>query len=164
MQNNQIRNQHTRNKYNLASSFVFVGFIFTQLAFLWQLEEPPTFNLTDFVLLSLAIFRLTRLFVYDGVTSWIRDLFLDISEKRGTLVRTKKVAGPERIISDIFSCPWCFSLWGGSVYLTFYLLFPSIMMYVTLIMAFSALATVLQIITNLIGHKAEYQKNLVEKQ
>lgn len=162
LQNMEIKNQHKRNVYNLGFTFLFVGLIAAQMLSLWKLDSNPSLDLTDFILLTLAIFRLTRLFVYDGVCAFIRDLFVDIKEHKGQLIRTKKVFGLERALSDIFSCPWCFSLWGGSVFIWAYLMFPSVMLYVALILSISSLASVLQITTNLIGWKAEHAKNLAE--
>jgi len=159
----EIKNQHQRNIANLAFSLLFAGLVGAQLVTLWQLPTPPSLELTEFVLLSLAVFRLTRLFVYDGVTSWLRDLFIDVSEKRGTLIRVKKQTGLQRTVSDIFSCPWCFSMWGGSVFIWAYIMFPSVMLYAALVLAISAVATMLQLSANLLGWKAEYQKKMTEK-
>lgn len=159
----EIQKQHKRNVYNLAFSFLFIGLISAQVISIWQLEGNIAMSLTDFVLLTLAIFRLTRLFIYDGVTQFIRDLFVDITEKKGQLERHKKNYGLQRCLSDIFSCPWCFSLWGGSVYIWAYIMFPSIMLYVSLLLALSAVATFLQLITNLVGWKAEHEKKITEK-
>lgn len=160
----EIKNQHQRNIFSLAFSFLFVGLIAAQLLSLWQLNQDPSLNLTDFVLLSFAIFRLTRLFVYDSVTSFVRDLFVDIHEKHHQLIRTKKPFGLQRAVSDIFSCPWCFSMWGGSTFVWLYLMYPSIMLYVALILSLSGIATILQLATNLLGHKAEHQKMIVERE
>ncbi len=159
----EIQTQHKRNVFNLAFTFLFVGLITAQLVTLWQLEKNPSLDLTDFILLSLGLFRLTRLFVYDGATQFIRDLFVDISEKRKTLTREKKDFGLQRCLSDIFSCPWCFSMWGGSIYVWTYIMYPTVMLYVSVILALSAVATVLQLGTNLLGWKAEHEKKLVEK-
>lgn len=159
----EIKNQHKRNIGNLGFSFLFAALIAAQMLTLWRLDESPSINLTDFILLSLAIFRLTRLFVYDGVMGWLRDLFVDMSERRGILSRHKKEHGLQRTVSDIFSCPWCFSMWGGSAFVWLYLMYPPVMMYVALILALSAVATILQLSANLLGWKAEHQKRVTEK-
>jgi len=159
----EIQNQHKRNVYNLAFSVLFVGLISAQLFSIWQLDGQINLTLTDFIIMSLAIFRLTRLFVYDKVTQFVRDLFVDIKEKHHHLERYEKQFGLERALSDIFNCPWCFSMWGGSVFVWAYIMFPSIMLYFALILALSGVASVLQIATNLLGWKAEHEKKIVEK-
>jgi len=159
----EIKNQHKRNLYHIFFTLLFVGLVSAQLISIWKLEANPILGLTDFVLITLAVFRLTRLFVYDKVTQLVRDLFVDIEEKRGQLIRHPKDFGLQRALADIFSCPWCFSIWGGSVFIWAYIMFPAVMMYVALFLSVSALATVLQLLTNLIGHKAEHEKKIVEK-
>jgi hypothetical protein len=159
----EIQKQHKRNVNNLGFTALFVGLIAAQLISIWKLEGTINLNLTDFVLLSLALFRLTRLFVYDQVTQFVRDLFVDITEKKGALERHEKPFGLERALSDIFKCPWCFSIWAGSVFVWAYIMFPAIMLYVALILALSGVATYLQLGANLLGHKAEHEKKIVEK-
>lgn len=160
----EIKNQHKRNVYSLGFTFLFVGLMTAQMLSLWKLESDPSLDLTDFILITLATYRITQLFVYDQVGTFIRDLFVDIKEHKGQLVRTKKAFGLERALSDIFSCPWCFSLWGGSVFVWAYLMFPAVMIYVALILAISSLASVMQILTNLAGWKAEHAKLVAEKE
>lgn len=159
----EIRNQHKRNVFNLGFTVLFVGLISTQLFSIWALEGDIKLSFTDFVLLSLALFRLTRLFVYDQVTQFVRDLFVDIKEHHHHLERTPKPFGLQRVLADIFGCPWCFSLWGGSIFVWAYIMFPAVMLYAALILALSSIATSLQLIANLIGWKAEHEKRLVEK-
>ena len=156
--------KHKHDLYNIAFSAFFVALLAAQIVTLWQWAPVIRLELTDFILLTLAIFRLTRLFVYDGITAWFRDLFLDVKIEHGQVTRTKYPYGLQRGVSDIFSCPWCFRIWGGSTFVWLYLLHPTIMMYVALLLALSAVATVLQIATNLLGWKAEHQKMIVERE
>ena len=160
----EIQNQHKRNVYNLGFSLLFIGLLFSQLVSIWNLAGSITFTLTDFIILTLALFRLNQLFVYDQATQFIRDLFVDIKEKHHHLERHQKPFGLERSFSDIFACPWCFSLWGGSIFVWAYIMYPGIMLYVALLLALSGVATYLQLGANLLGSKAEHQKMIVERE
>ncbi|HEV7121573.1 MAG TPA: DUF1360 domain-containing protein, partial [Candidatus Paceibacterota bacterium] len=56
--------------------------------------------LQDLFLITLAIFRLIRLFTYDIITKFIRDWFVNAREDSflGTL-------------GTLINCPWCTGLW-----------------------------------------------------
>jgi len=110
-----------------------------------------TVPIRDIVLLSLAIFRLTRLFTYDKITQFIRDWFADA--KPNTLRDTLGV---------LINCPWCIGLWFSWALVTFY--FSSIYSWpVILILALAALGSVLQVLSNWIGWNAEAKKLEVQK-
>jgi len=160
----EIQKQHKRNVYNLGFCLLFIGLVAAQLFTLWQKDGSVTLGITDFILITFAVFRLTRLFVYDGAMQFMRDLFIDIEEKKGQLIRVKKPFGLQRSLSDIFNCPWCFSMWGGSIFVWAYIMHPAVMMYVALVLMVSAAASVLQISTNLLGSKAEHAKTMAEKE
>lgn len=160
----ELKNKHKRNVYNLAFAALFVGMVAAQIMSLWQYR--PLINVTwvDIALLSIAVFRLTRLFVYDAVMGFFRELFLEVKVDHGKLVYSKEEYGPQRAMADIFSCPWCFSMWGGSVFVWLYLMYPPVMMYVAMLLTISAGATMLQLLANLLGWKAEHQKMVVERE
>lgn len=117
----------------------------------------------DIALIALATQRLIRLFVYDSMTKFFREQFLDAKVTRGGKVTLHKPArGPRRTLSDLMGCPWCFGVWSGTMVTFFYLLSP--LAYVpVLILAVSTLASVLQLTTNMIGHRAEQLKNQNER-
>lgn len=70
-----------------------------------------------FILVSLATFRLTRLFVADHITAWVRNLFMKkviINDPLtgAVFVRQEKYPnGIMRLTSDILGCPWCTGVW-----------------------------------------------------
>lgn len=70
-----------------------------------------------FLLISLTTFRLTRLFVADHITEWLRDLCMKKVSINDPLtgavfVRQEKYSkGLRRLISDILGCPWCVGVW-----------------------------------------------------
>lgn len=123
---------------------------------------PTEIPLFDLVLIVLAAFRLTRLFVYDHIMQFFRDLFLDKEEyvdERGApqVRRFPPLKGPRRTLNDLLGCPWCFGMWSGLLVPLFYFLTPYAW-FVILAMAISGLATMTMLLANLIGWSAEYKK------
>lgn len=116
----------------------------------------------DYVLMTLATWRVIRLVVYDGVFKWFREQFYDAKETRGGVVLEKPVSGPRRTLADLISCPWCFGVWAAAMVTFFYLMF-SWAFYPVLFLAVAAVATFMQLLANLIGHKAEQLKRENER-
>ena len=117
-------------------------------------------TLTDLVLLTLATYRLIRLFVSDNVMKFFREQFWDVQEVRGKSLLVKPAGGPRRTIADLISCPWCFGVWSAATILFFYLLTPYAELPV-LILAVAGAGTWLQQLAALTGWKAEQTKNEV---
>jgi hypothetical protein len=74
----------------------------------------------------------------------------------------KPARGPRRTLADLLSCPWCFGMWAAGTVAFFYLLTPYAF-FVVLMLAIGALGTLLQLLANMIGWKAEQLKYDVEK-
>lgn len=115
----------------------------------------------DYVIMLLASWRLTRLFVYDSLTRFLREQFMDVVKVgRGHRLETPK-SGPRRLLAELFACPWCMSIWTSTAVvflymLTAYAVFPLVLLGLSAVVAF------LQIGTNLMGHNAERAKNQSE--
>jgi hypothetical protein len=124
-------------------------------------ERISTLTFFDFFIMMLATARLTRLMVYDKITAFFREQFLDPVESRGGYVLEKPLGGLRRTMSDLLSCPWCVSVWASATVAFFYVLTPYAF-YPVLFLALSAMATLLQLLANMIGWKAEQLKNDVE--
>ena len=109
----------------------------------------------DVLLITLASFRLTRLFVYDVMTKFFREQFYDAKvTKAGKVTLYKPARGPRRTLADLMTCPWCFGVWASAMVTFFYLLTP--LAYVPVfILAVSAAATFLQNISRLVASKIE---------
>jgi len=120
-----------------------------------------TLTLTDFVLITLATFRIIRLVVYDKIFAFFREQFYDATEYKGKVVLVKPESGPRRTLADLLSCPWCFGVWASATVSFLYLLTPYAF-FPTLLLALSSVATFLQLLANLVGWKAEQLKNEVE--
>jgi len=100
----------------------------------------PTF---DFFLMALAVFRLTRLFVYDTITEFIRDWF------RGYDPRTFMGT-----LGTLINCPWCTGLWFGFLVPFFYFATPAAW-FIILVLALGAVGSFIQILANLIAWKTD---------
>lgn len=85
-------------------------------------------SLFHFVILTLAAFRITRLFVSDKTTQWLRDLCLivsfstDASTGLPTIVRTKRVKGARRVFGEILECSWCTGMWVAFLVVVLYVM------------------------------------------
>lgn len=111
-------------------------------------------SLVDYVLIVLASWRLTRLFVYDIVTKFIREQFWDLVKVgRGHQLEKPKI-GPRRTIADLLDCPWCFGVWASAIMIFFYLITPYAV-FPVMLLALSAVASFLTNISRLVSLKIE---------
>lgn len=105
--------------WNMIATIVFVVVVIKIVAITGDsamrvIAEISPFH---FLLISLTTFRLTRLFVADHITAWIRDLCMKKVSINDPLtgaifVRQEKYTkGFRRLISDILGCPWCVGVW-----------------------------------------------------
>ena len=100
----------------------------------------------DFLLMSIAVWRLTRLFTYDAITKFIRDWFVEASPS--------SLAGT---LHTLVNCPWCTGLWFGLVVVFFYFFSPFTWP-VLLILGISAVGSFFQVLSNYVGWSAEVKK------
>ncbi len=117
--------------------------------------------LVDYVLIALASWRVTRLFVYDVITKFFREQFWDVVKVGKGYQLEKPASGPRRTLADLMCCPWCFGIWSTAMVTFFYLITPYAI-YPVIFLALSAVASFLQILSNAVGHKAELLKREVE--
>jgi hypothetical protein len=146
-----------QNIWNAALTLLFVLCIALSYLSLVQSGVPHAIPTFDALLLALATFRLTRLFVYDHITQWIRDLFLQVRVTNGSIVREKPERGVRRTIATLLDCPWCLGMWAAYVLTYLYFLTPHTWFFV-LVLAIAGLGTLLQLLANLVGRSAEYKK------
>lgn len=118
-------------------------------------------TLVDYLLITLASWRLVRLFVYDAITKFFREQFWDVVKVGRGYKLEKPKTGPRRTIADLLSCPWCFGVWAAAMVTFVYLITPYAV-FPVILLAISAMATFLQLLSNLVGHKAEQSKNELE--
>ncbi len=140
------------------SALVFMGaVILDSLAY----KKFDTLAVTDYILIILASMRVVRLVIYDKIFAFFREQFYDVVEQKGKVLLVKPIDGPRRTLVDLLTCPWCFGVWSTAMVIFFYMLTPYAM-YPILILALSSVVTFLQILSNLIGWKAERAKLDVE--
>lgn len=158
------QHQDDQNFWNSIYSFFFVVFCYFLLKILVIVRGslPTTISFFDLSLIILATFRLTRLFVYDKITRFLRDLFFHSDEEyteEGVTYFSKKerMHGPLRTVYELLTCPWCFSVWAAVILLFFYFLTPYAWLPI-LILAVSGVASFLQLTANMVGWVAENGK------
>ena len=106
-------------------------------------------GIPDVLLMSLATWRLTRLFTYDAITQFVRDWFMNAQPRTlGASLRT------------LLGCPWCTGLWFGATVVFFYFVTPYAWP-VLLILAIAALGSFFQVLSNFVGWSAEAKKREV---
>ena len=112
------------------------------------------FTAFDYLIITFATWRITRLMVYENILRFVREQFFDVKKVGRGYRLEKPKAGPRRLLAELFSCPWCASVWAGGLVLFLYMLTPYAV-FPLAILALSAVATFLQLISNLVGHQAE---------
>jgi hypothetical protein len=90
----------------------------------YMIEHMPVAHV---IILSLFVYRLTRLIVLDEVLAPVRDWVWD------------RKSPSNSHIGYLFTCPWCVSLWVALPVVIFYAAFPSITFLVGCIFALSGL-------------------------
>jgi hypothetical protein len=91
----------------------------------YMIEHMPVAHV---IILSLFVYRLTRLVVLDEILAPVRDWIWDRKSPRDSQ------------IGYLFTCPWCVSLWAALPVVFLYALFPSMTILVGCIFALSAIA------------------------
>ena len=102
-----------------------------------------------FVLLSFATFRLTRLVVYDKITAFLREPFLEREENTlddGSVeeVVTIKGKGLRYFIGSLLSCYWCVGIWTAAILCVGWYFYYSIFMPLIIILAVAAVAAMME--------------------
>ncbi|WP_050614349.1 DUF1360 domain-containing protein [Bacillus testis] len=86
-------------------------------------------NALDFILLSLASFRLTRLIVYDKITAFIRKPFFEEVEEKNEQGEMETYIVPRQSglrgwIGQLLDCYWCTGMWIAFFIVAVYYLIP----------------------------------------
>jgi hypothetical protein len=136
--------------WNSIFGLFFIGIVIAGADYLYQSGLfIPYIPLGDFLLITLATFRLIRLFSYDIITQFIRD-FLGKYEK-GTFLGT---------LGALINCPWCAGLWFAFFVTFFYFAHP-LAWFLIVILAIAGVASLFQLTANLLGWSAELKKRTV---
>jgi hypothetical protein len=153
-------------KWNL---FFIVFFAVVATLFYYALlrtnKLPSSIGIFDFIIMSLAIFRMIRLFVYDNIFLFLREGLMD---KMISITGEEKVYFVEssspllRTLYKLALCPWCMGVWIALCSMFVFYMYPATY-FLFLVLAVSALATLLQLLANNIGWRAEHTKITTEK-
>jgi len=108
----------------------------------------------DYLLVTLASWRVTRLFVSDTITKFLREQFWDVEKAGRGYQLVKPKVGPRRTLADLFSCQWCFGLWSAAMVIFFYLI-TEYAIFPVMFLAVSAAATFMYNLSLVLGMKAE---------
>ena len=140
--------QRDQNKWNFFYSIFFLALIvFAGYLMISKFRGLPTTIIPfDFFLITLATFRVIRLFVYDKVTRFLRDPL------------SKFESGPLKTAYELLICPYCFGVWAGFSLVFFYYYFYQFFWWIILALAISGIATFVQITANMLGWRAENLK------
>ena len=143
--------------------------VFGYSIFMVKGSLPTSIPIFDFFILILASFRLTRLFVYDSIAQFVRDVFIDKSstwdskKEQNIVSRNKPKKGIKRKFYELFACPWCFGVWITFVVVFFYFVTP-VAWFILLALAIAGVSTLIQLLANLIGWHAEGKKLAVQRE
>ncbi|MCZ0756163.1 DUF1360 domain-containing protein [Anoxybacillus sp. J5B_2022] len=104
-----------------------------------------------FFVLALASFRLTRLFVYDAITSFIRKPFHEIVEETlpdGTTETFLVVKGKglRKWIGELLSCYWCTGIWCAALLYAGDMIWPAVFEPLVFVLAIAGCAAFLETI------------------
>lgn len=103
------------------------------------------------VLFSFASFRLTRLMVYDKITKFLRDPFieeLEVPEEDGSFVTYTKIKGSglQKWIGELLSCYWCTGVWATAFLLLLYYWIPKLAEPLLFVLGIAGIAAVIETI------------------
>lgn len=141
--------KESKNKFwNIVFTVIFLTLVIL-VGIILDNQRDDILNITifEFILLALATFRLIRLVVYDKVMKWFRELFED--NNKSTL---------KQVLRDLTQCPWCFGVWATLAIVIIYFIIPGGELLI-FILALAGIATVIQILMNLIGWVADNAKD-----
>lgn len=164
----ELRPRDDQNSWNFLLSLLFLLVAFAAFECVRRsVGFPQSVPLFDAVLMALAAFRITRLVVYDKIFRWFRELFMakrSVEKDGADWIELKPhPRGLRRTIHDLLRCPWCVGFWSSLAVVFAYLVFPWAYL-IMLFLAVAGVSTLIQLLTNLIGWKAETLKLLAARQ
>jgi len=157
------RPKEDQNTWNILFSAFFVTALVGALYYMWSVYGafPQTVPVFDAILMSLAAFRVTRLVVYDKITRWFRELFVEKIEFQKDGVTWVDIRSPHQgffgTVHDLLGCPWCIGFWSAIVIAFSYFMFPWAW-FVIFFLALAGAGSLIQLLANMIGWKAENLK------
>ena len=122
--------QYSQYFWNITISIIFIAILFLLMSMSDILDTGILMKISPFhfIVVTLEKFRLTRLFVADHITEWLRDLCMKKvfvkDEMTGDMYMRceKPIKGIRRIGIDLLECPWCMGIWMALISLVLYYL------------------------------------------
>jgi hypothetical protein len=111
-----------------------------------------------FFLMSLAVFRLTRLIVFDKITEFLRMPFLDEIEEKDEegnieIYLVPKQKGIRKWFGELLNCYWCTGIWVSIFLVVFYHFYPTIAEPIIVILAVAACGAILETLNSFLLDK-----------
>ncbi|MBU9723624.1 MULTISPECIES: DUF1360 domain-containing protein [Bacillaceae] len=108
-----------------------------------------TFGMFHFVVFSLAVARLTHLFVYDSITEFFRKVIVvyeqevdeDGNEETVIVINEK---GWRKWLGELITCHWCMGIWSSIILWIGYVLVPNVFSVIIIILAAAGLAAIIE--------------------
>jgi hypothetical protein len=144
--------------WNIVAS-IFFALVCLFMYGVFVANKPANFSVSvfDVLILSLASFRLIRLFIYDNITLCLRDLFTDVVHEDGKYFYRESKNSFKVTLHKLMNCPWCFGIWCSFIGSFLYFTFPPLQI-IFVVFAISGIASFVMLLTNLIGWHAEGKK------
>lgn len=105
-----------------------------------------------FCLVALAAFRLTRLFVFDKITEFIRRPFFNEVEEEidgeTEVFIVPKETGIRKWIGELLSCYWCTGIWVSIFLILLYYYTPNVAEPIIIVLAVAAVAAMIETVIN----------------
>lgn len=130
----------TENAWNFASLFLFFTLV-TVTGYFMDLNghDITQTSTTDLIILALAIYRVTRVVVFEKIFKYFRDF-----------VKANNNPYFMRTLTSIITCPWCAGVWIALIMVIFFFLIPFGQLLIYL-MALSGVASFLVMLSNYVG-------------
>ncbi|MFW5792758.1 MAG: DUF1360 domain-containing protein [Bacteroidota bacterium] len=138
--------------WNIVSMFVFT-LLFIAIAYVFHKQEIniKETSIIDFILISIATYRMTRLIVYDRLFKLFRDV-----------IRSFEGTGIGDSVKAIVTCPWCAGVWLSLFNVAIFFLIPYGYMFIY-VMSIAGIATYLQLGVNILGLTADEKQMRVRE-
>lgn len=107
------------------------------------------FSFLDLLVLGFACFRLTRLLVYDRITAFIRNIFMEEMEEidesgQKEIYLVPKKGAIKGFFGELLSCYWCTGIWSAIAICVFYYFLPLYAVPVILVLAVAGIGSLIE--------------------
>ncbi|MBD0381240.1 DUF1360 domain-containing protein [Paenibacillus sedimenti] len=95
-----------------------------------------------FLLLALAVYRLTHFIVFDKLFERVRSQFVKRGFDGQNITFTLQGTGIRRFIGQIINCYWCAGIWVSALFIVGYLTAPTVAFYIAAVLALAAVQSI----------------------